>query len=232
MAADLDKKLMSFWTRILKCNHCQELPDDYYPQFRPVGKKYKVGGVAICQINPGHIGQLTEEVINARYKSENNRKRAMLKQSTANHLTELQKHFTDNPTSETWKALCVDYGEAMSNVWGWPPGKYRKTIERHGASLESVAIVNLMQCPVPRDRYSNKLLSACWSERTLGLLEILQPKIIVGQGKTVLRFLRKQQMAWHVTLLEGVHQASRASKEKNQQLFDKTRKILESSYQS
>ena len=222
---NLRKQLISYWVDTLSCRDC-DLPRGYDPQFRPVGQKYRVGGVAFLQINPGYGGQLTKKEIDAKYKTKANRDVARLKRKTAAHLHKLQKVFIDNACMETCRTLSRGYHNAMSTLWGWPPGIYARTIERHGADLDSVAIVNVAHCPVPQNKYSNKLLSACWHKRTARLVKILKPKIIVAQGKIVFCLLNKLNIDQSVTILEGVHHASRLSKEVKKRLFNKVRKKI------
>ena len=214
-----------FWSKTLSCRECC-LPKGFIPQIRPVGLDYDRGNIVFMQINPGQIGRLTEKQIKERYKTERNRVIARLKHKTSNHLMDLQKQFLSKPNNLTWKILCEAYGKACSDVWGWLPGSYGKTIEKHGVNLNEIAVVNIAQCPVPDDNYGNHFLLKCWSKRTKRLLEILEPRIIVAQGKTVLRFLNKYLNTDDYIIVEGVHHSSRMSNAEKQSLFSQTQKVI------
>lgn len=224
-SSGLKKELIELWQEILKCNHC-ELPTDYTPQFRPVGSSYMSGGVVFVQINPGHIGYLSDNEIKKKYKRESSRQRARDKQKKTTELIKLETKFSKNPSIEHMCSLTAKYKDAMRKHWGWPPGKYYKTIEKHGAKFDDIAVINLAQCPIPNDKYSKKHFSNCWQIQTKKLLAILKPKIIVAQGKVVLNFLKKRQLGNGVLLIEGVHHASRESNEVKNNRFNDVRNAI------
>lgn len=223
----MKKRLIEFWTDTLHCRFCN-LPKEHRPQFRPVGELYRPGGIVFLQINPGYIGGTTKSQIRSKYKLARNRDIALRKLEMTKYLQGLQKEFLESPSSEMWDVLCNQYLRVMREFWGWPPGKYSKTIEEHGVGLDSISIVNLAQCSVWDDAYDKRLLNNCWERRTSELLSILQPGIIVAQSKTVFDHL-KHQARLHSNgpmILEGVHHASRASSEEKQRLFHKVRTRL------
>ena len=152
--SSINYRLMDFWKKVLVCRECG-LGESYGPQFRPIGSRYKEGGIVFAQINPGHIGSLSEEEIKKRYKSKHGRSIARLKVNTTSRLISLQNSFVEADSGETWSVLCESYLDAMRKVWGWHPGKYAEMIERHGVDFDSVAIINLAQCPIPNDKYHN-----------------------------------------------------------------------------
>lgn len=139
------------------------------------------------------------------------------------YLQDVQKEFLESPSAGTWDVLCSQYFQVMREFWGWPPGKFAKTIEEHGIELDSISIVNLAQCPVWGDAYDKRLLNNCWESRTSELLSILQPGIIVAQSKTVFDHLKEKLHSIGPKILQGVHHASRASSEEKQRLFHKIR---------
>lgn len=206
----------------LRCRFCG-LPERQRPQIRPVGKLYRPGGVTFFQINPGYIGGTTKSEVRSKYKSVGNRNLALRKIEMTKYLQSVQEEFLESPSARRWDVLCKKYFGIMREFWGWPPGKYAKTIEEHGIGLDSVSIVNLAQCPVWHDAYSKKLLNNCWENRTSQLLKILQPRIIVAQGKTVFDYLEAKLHSNWPKILQGVHHASRASSEEKQRLFNKVR---------
>lgn len=214
----MKEKLIDFWTETLHCGLCK-LPQGFRPQFRPIGKLYQPGGVVFLQINPGYIGSATKSEIRSKYISARNRDLALKRRERTKYLQDLQKVFLDSPSEGTWDVLCTQYFVVMRELWGWPPGKYAKTIEKHGVELDSISIVNLAQCPTRDNAYDKQLLDNCWKSRTFDLLSILQPGIIVAQGKTVFKYLEAKPHSNRFKILMGVHHSSRASSEDNQRLF-------------
>lgn len=206
----------------LSCSSCN-LPKRHGPQFRPAGNQYHPGGVVFFQINPGYIGSTTKSEVCSKYKLIKNRDLVLRKLKMTKYLQSIQKTFLATPSAETWDRLCEDYFRVMRELWGWPPGKYAQTIEAHGATLDSIAIVNLAQCPVRDNNYSKSFLNKCWGERTSKLLNILNPGVIVAQGKTVFIHLKANLNLKRHTVLLGVHHASRASFEEKQRLLNKIR---------
>ena len=221
----LKKQLEEFWTEALHCQLCN-LPEKQRPQIRPVGKLYNLGGVVFVQINPGYIGTTKSEIC-SKFKSMRNRNIALWKHEKNQYLKDAQKAFFVSPSAGTWDILCDEYFRVMREVWGWPPGKYAKTIEEHGIGLDSVSIINLAQCPVINNTYNKRLLNNCWKHRTFKLLQILQPRIIVAQGKIVFDYLEANPPPNRPKILQGVHHASRKSSEEKQRLFKKIRIRLE-----
>ena len=114
----------------------------------------------------------------------------------------------------------------MRKIWGWPLGRYANTIESHGVSLENVAVINLAQCPMKENNYNKSLLNKCWEKQTLQLLKILRPKILVAQGKTVLKYLQDNYANRDITIIEGVHHASRASKTEKDIIYKNVKRRL------
>lgn len=219
---DLKTQLILFWKKTLRCKSCK-FPKSPKPQFRPVGNQYRPGGIVFVQINPGYIGGITKAEIRSKYRSERNRDIALRKLERTQYLQNIQEKFLASP-EENWDMLCNEYFGVMQEMWGWPPGKYVTTIEAHGVNLDFVAIANLAQCPIQNDYYSTKLLDTCW-QRTAELLSILQPRIIVAQGKTVFRFLRAKQpeLQGKPIILRGVHHSARASAQEKQRILDSVR---------
>jgi hypothetical protein len=225
----LENRLISFWADALRCRHCG-LDRGYEPQIRPVGENYRVGGVVFAQINPGHIGVLTDKEIEERYKRSSSKLIASRKRESTEDLQRKQEDFIKNPCLPTWKQLNRAYLQAMRKLWGWPPGWYAKVIEQHGKGLDldDIAIANLMQCPVRGNKYSAKEIHACWAERTQTLLQILRPGIIVAQGKTVYEHLGNLLLPNNPTLLRGVHHASRESKAVQDMFLKEVKKKIRS----
>jgi len=222
----IQKLLIDLWRDIFSCKQCN-LPVDYIPTFRPLGNLYQENGVVFAQINPGHIGWLTDSEIDERYKSESARHRARYKRKVTSDLLLLQDHFLKNPSIQNWKLLNIGYRNAMIRVWGWPPGKYSETIERHGVAIQEIAVVNIAQCPIPGDKYSKQIFSNCWRLHTERLLRILKPKLIVAQGKVCLNFLQNQDLDNNSTLVEGNHHASRQSNEVKNRIFNNVKSVIE-----
>ncbi len=225
LSNELNIQLMNLWEEIFSCRDCG-LPEGYSPQFRPIGVNYEIGGIAFAQINPGHICTLSEEGIQERYKRENSRKLAREKVGSTNDLVEVQNFFIESPSTSTWQKLCDGYRHAMRHIWGWPPGKYFQMVEKHGVNFDTVAIINLAQCPVPNDKYTNTYFTSCWSKWTHKLIGTLRPKTIVAQGKAAYNFLLQQDLPVKMTVVEGIHHASRQSDEAKQKVFDRVKQIL------
>ena len=217
----MKRKLIEFWTDTLRCRFCN-LSKGHRPQFRPIGKLYRSGGVVFVQINPGYIGGTTKSEILSKYKLPRNMNLALRKLEKTKYLQDVQKDFLEQPSAKTWDFLCTEYFKVIREIWGWPAGRYVQTIEKHGVKLDSIAIVNLAQCPVQNDNYNRKLLNRCCEKRTFELLNILRPRIIVAQSKTVFDYL-KATYKTNATVLQGVHHASRASSEAKERLFNKVR---------
>lgn len=222
----MQEHLIDLWRDIFICRHCN-LPDDYTPQFHPLGNLYQENGILFAQINPGHIGRLTDTEIKQRYKNESSRQKARYKKEITSELLSLQNSFSKSPSSQNLKLLNTGYLKAVNIVWGWPPGKYSKTIEKHGVNIDKVALINLAQCPVPKDKYTKQHFSNCWQLHTKRLLEILKPKLIVAQGKASLNFLQKQDLESGIALVEGNHHASRQSNEVKNHIFNNVKTLVE-----
>jgi len=217
--------LIEIWKDIFNCSRC-ELPSDYRPQYRPIGSNYQSDGVLFAQINPGHIGRLTQIEIEQRYKRESSKQQALHKQKVAADLISLQNTFSKNPSIENWDRINSAYNKALKEVWGWPPGKYSNTIDKHGISIDEVALTNLIQCPVPKDKYTKRYFSNCWELHTKKIIGTLKPRIIVAQGKTSFNFLQKQDLDTKVTLIEGNHHASRQSNETKNRIFNEVKSFV------
>ena len=110
MLSDLEKQLISYWAKTLKCRECS-LPKRYRPQLRPVGIDYKVGGVLFLQINPGEIGSLTKSKIKQRYRTTTERKIACYKNQGTKKLLALQDVFAHRPIVGNWRKLAKAYNE-------------------------------------------------------------------------------------------------------------------------
>lgn len=208
-ALDL-KQLMTMYTQVCRCRECH-LPAGYCPQLRPPGPNYRPGGVVFLQINPGHIGSMTDQEIARRYRTAHAQAVAKEKAAVTGHLLGLQTSFLASPTATAYDRMRDAFLNAMSRVWGWPPGKYGKTVEAHGVALHSVAMANLAQCPVPDDAYGKAQLDRCWSKWTAPLLALLAPSVVVAQGKQVFDFLSAHRMPLGIRVAEGLHHADRRS---------------------
>ncbi len=218
-------RLIALYTLMLKCRECH-LPQGYCPQVRPPGPEYKPGGVVFVQINPGHIGSLNDEDIAQKYSTQHARSIAIRKATDTRKLLSLQEEFVRHPEGTTYKCMSEAFLISMSELWGWPPGKYGSTIEAHGVRLETVAALNLAQCPVPNNSYRRRQLDLCWANWTLQMLLLLQPAVIVAQGKQVWDFLHNRQMPSRATLVEGLHHADRRSKETKERLLSVAREAV------
>jgi hypothetical protein len=223
MPDSIDKKLIPVFKKIARCDACS-LPKGYTPVLRPRGRKYEQGGIVFIQINPGHIGRLTDAQIRRKYKSKYSRSIVIKKASDTDELLRLQNDFIKKPTQKTYKVFQTKYLYSMTELWGWPPGKYGKTIEQHGVKLDSIAVINIAQCPIPDDKYSNKFFTTCWENWTYNLIDILQPSLIVAQGNTVYKFLQKQALPNNVKLVLGVHHASRQKNKLKEKAFREVKK--------
>lgn len=219
------KELRDLYIQICTCRDCC-LPQGYCPQLRPHGPEYKPRGVVFVQINPGHIGSLSDEEITRKYSTQNGRNIATRKATDTRKLLSLQKEFVKNPGDTTYDRMRDAFLTSMSELWGWPPGKYGSTIEAHGVSLEKVAVLNLAQCPVPDDSYRRHQLDLCWAKWTSRMLAILQPAVIVAQGKQVWDFIRSRQLPPGATLVEGLHHADRRSGEVKATLLSGVREAV------
>lgn len=217
-------ELRDLYGQICLCCDCQ-LPQGFCPQLRPPGPNYKPGGVAFVQINPGQVGSLSDEKI-ASYRTENARDIATLKAADTRRLVSLQEQFVKNPNDTTYERMRTAFFTSMSELWGWPPGKYRSTIEAHGVALGAVACVNLAQCPVPDNSYRRHQLDHCWSKWTSRILLLLRPAVVVAQGKQGWDLMRGRRLPCDATLVEGLHHADRKSCEAKESLLSRARDTL------
>jgi hypothetical protein len=165
-------------------------------------------------------------VIIAKYRTQKNRNIAMRKATNTRQLLSLQEEFVKNPSNTTYERMRNAFFTSMSELWGWPPGKYGSTIEAHGVSLETAAVLNLAQCPVPGDSYRRHQLDLCWSKWTSRMMMLLQPAVIVAQGKQVWDFIRSRQLPPGARLVEGLHHADRRSREVKQRLLSAAREAV------
>jgi hypothetical protein len=219
-------ELIELYLSLSKCRECQ-LNDGYFPQLYPPGIDYKPGGVVFIQINPGYIGSMKDAEIAKKYKKEYNRNIACKKAQETRKLIILQEEFIKNPFEYTYNSFRDTTQRLMSELWGWPPGKYGRTIKDHGAQLASIAIINLAQCPVPDNKYQS-ILEKCWFEWTSKMLEILRPSTIVAQGEQVYNFLlkHKSQLPMGTELLKGIHHADRRSQEIKDEILSIVKKSI------
>jgi len=217
-------ELRDLYTQICLCRDCR-LPQGFCPQLRPPGPNYKPGGVAFVQINPGQVGFLTDEKI-ASYRTENARDVATWKAADTRRLVSLQDQFVKNPNDTTYERMRAAFFTSMSELWGWPPGKYRSTIESHGVALWAVACVNLAQCPVPDNSYRGHQLDHCWSKWTSRILLLLRPAVIVAQGKQVWDFMRGRRLPCDARLVKGLHHAARKRREAKESVLSRARDAL------
>jgi hypothetical protein len=211
----LEKKLIEYYKDILLCRNCN-LKESYFPQYGLIGKNYNEGGIVFMQINPGHIGNMSDEEIKTRYKNEKNREQALIKKKNTDRFIKAQETFLKNPCIESFQFLTNETVECVK-LWGWPNGKYIKVIEKHGADIDSVALLNIAQCPIPNDNFDNAFLKKCWSKCTEQLIGILKPRLIVAQGKIVKRLL--DNFSCNAELIEGVHHAARFSNAEKEIIF-------------
>ncbi len=199
------------------CRDCG-LPCGYGPRIYPPGPHYRKGGTVFMQINPGHISSMDEAAVLHRYKRSSSREKALRKIIATRRLIKLQDAFVACPAGQVdamrqcYRKLQSAYQHDMAHVWGWPPGKYGHTIHAHGADLASIAVLNLAQCPVPGDAYRRAQLEHCWSQWTRRLLELLAPSQLVAQGRQVRDFLKRHELPSGITVIPGVHHASRESR--------------------
>jgi len=226
MAKSNFQKLKKHFAAVAACRECN-LPAGYFPQLRPPGPGYHPGGVVFVQINPGHIESMNEAEIAKRYKSEHGRNTARLKAADAKRLKRLHKAFAKRTSSETYENMRDAFMESMANIWGWPPGKYGKTIEAHGVDLNDIAVMNLAQCPVPKESNKSKQLQRCWNKWGYQQLEILQPSLIVAQGKQAYNFLMETGLPYQIQVVEGMHHADRRSRKRKDQLLEYVRRQIE-----
>jgi len=204
--------------QISKCSECK-LPENCLPQLRPPGPDYEKGGIVFVQINPGFIGVMDKKEISKVYKTEKNRKIAEKKIILTKEMLKSQAKFIKAPSIESYTHF-VDVIHKNRDLWGWPPGKFKKTIEEHGVELKDVAIINLAQCPVENNKF-RKILSPCFEKWFFEMLDCLQPVALVGQGKVVFNFLNTVDLPQGINLIEGVHHAFRGSDKQKQEVLRK-----------
>lgn len=220
------RELIALYVEICTCKDCH-LPEGYRPMLRPPGHEYKTRGVVFVQINPGAIGFLSNDEIEQKYSSQQNRNIANRKAKDTKILISLQKRFLRKPCVSTYDRMGEVFCNSMSRVWGWPPGKYGSTIEAHGVSLVEAAFLNLAQCPIPNNSYRRHQLDRCWSKWASRILSLLQPALIVAQGKQVLNFIGNHQLHCDVKIVEGLHHADRRSKEVKQKVLTSACKTVQ-----
>lgn len=193
---------------------------------RPPGPKYGPGGIVFVQINPGYAGNQTEAEIARKYARQHNRDIATRKAIDTRELIAQQSRFLENPGEETYNSMRDAFMVSMSEYWGWPPGKYGKTIRAHGVTVEEIAVINLAQCPVPDNRYQRRQLDQCWSRWTSRLMTLLRPRLIVAQGVQVSKFLRDRVLPAGAKLIEGVHHADRRGEEEKENRLAMVRETI------
>ena len=132
--------LIDLYTRICSCRDCM-LAENCRPRLRPPGPGYKKGGLVFVQINPGYIGAMAKHEIQKHYKTVHNREIAECKINLTKDLLKNQNHFFKNPSIENYNTM-VSLFNASRHKWGWPPGRFWKTIEGHGVEMSDVAIIN------------------------------------------------------------------------------------------
>jgi|GEM_PF-6661579 hypothetical protein len=79
--------------------------------------------------------------------------------------------------------------------------------------------MNLAQYPIPNDAYKSKQLQRCWDKWGYRQLEIIQPSLIVAQGKQVYGFLINKDLPSDTQVVEGLHHADRRSRKKKDRLL-------------
>jgi hypothetical protein len=217
-------KLIELYMQVSKCRECK-LPANCRPQLRPPGPNYKKGGIVFVQINPGYIGVMDKSEIQKKYKREKSQLLAEMKIMEANESLKVQEQFLKTPSWDNYSRL-VEQLQKARNSWGWPEGKFRKTIEEHGVELKDVAIINLAQCPVENNKFE-KILKPCFEKWFLEMMNCLEPVALVAQGKEVFNFLNKADVPQGLKLIEGVHHAFRGSNEIKQGILNKARTRIE-----
>jgi hypothetical protein len=219
-------KLIELYLQISKCCDCN-LPENCRPQIRPPGPDYKKGGIVFVQINPGFIGVMDKKETSKVYKTEKNRNIAEKKIIRTKEIMKSQDAFVQANSIESYTHF-VDLVQKERDLWGWPPGKFKKTIEEHGdrLQLKDVAILNLAQCPVENNKFG-KILSPCFEKWFLEQMNCLEPIALVAQGKVVFNFLNKVDLPKGLELIEGVHHAFRGSNEKKRGILKKARTRIE-----
>lgn len=222
------EQLIYFWNDVGACRRCN-LPEGFMPQVRTLGDNYRPGGVVFMQINPGNIGSTDEKELHGRYRSPVWINKASQKREGAKRIFSLQDEFYRLKTVDSFQELNSDIKKQMKYIWGRSPGEFVGTIERHGVRFEDVCVLNLAQCAIPNDKYTKKMLTTCYDLNTKKLIEILNPKYVVAQGRQVYKFLSKK-LDEKFTLIEGVHQSSRVSNAEKDRIFLEVKKIISSAY--
>lgn len=207
--------LIDLYQKISKCRECN-LSKNCRPQLRPPGPGYKRGGFVFVQINPGYIGAMSKDEMQIQYKSAKNKKIVERKIYLTKDFLKYQNLFLKNSSIENYNAM-VSHFNISRYEWGWPPGKFRETINNHGVEMKDVAIINLAQCPIEKNRYT-RILKPCYEKWFKEMIDCLNPVAIITQGKVVHNFLRNE-LPTGINLIEGIHHADRRSKEIKQQIL-------------
>lgn len=220
------EKLVDFWKSVLPCRECK-LPKGCIPQVRTVGENYKFGGILFLQINPGNIGSTDEEELCSRYINNPHwLEKARAKRAGGIKIFELQSSFSAMKNVQSFVALNNEIKHQMRTLWGRERGQFSSTIEQHGVRFEDVCVLNLAQCAAPKDNYTRKMISTCYSRHTSRLLKILRPKYVVAQGSQVFDFMKSAVKDRSFSIIQGVHQSSRASNADKALILQNARDLL------
>jgi hypothetical protein len=89
----------------------------------------------------------------------------------------------------------------------WSRGKFVTFIEKSGASLDEIALLNVAWCATKGNKYPAPMLQNCWEAQTQSALAALKPTIIVACGGHVQNFARRAGLSF----VAAPHPAARFS---------------------
>lgn len=219
-------KLYTLYKEMINCDLCSKLHNIKVgrPQLRPIGDNYHNSRILFLQINPGNLGSLTDEEI--KEYSEPKRKIIYKIKEGEKVLRQLSEKFMENNSFEIFIELHKEYINVLKTLSGHVKGKLNQVITNHGVTLDDVALLNLAHCPTTNNKYPKGLLKNCYNNWTKKIIDLLQPKVIVAQGKETFIFISELLNFGNIKIIEGVHHASRQSNEWKNEKYNEVKNFL------
>jgi hypothetical protein len=118
----------------------------------------------------------------------------------------------------------LKYQREGMKSWGKPPGRFLNFYcDGLGFDLEEIAFVNVAWCATEGNRYPKKMLDCCFSRHTAGLLEILEPSVVLASGVKT----RGYAAGLHGTrVIRLIHHAHRKGNDVQTKELDRVKKEL------
>lgn len=108
--------------------------------------------------------------------------------------------------------------------WGKPPGRFLNFYrDGLGFDLEEIAFVNVAWCATEGNKYPKRMLDCCFSRHTTGLLEILEPRVVLASGVKTRRYAAGLS---DIPVIKLMHYAHRKGKEAEKKELERIKKEL------